>query len=237
MNVTLWVMISIGVILCGLAWFLVPYALRRVEVAACRRLCRENSALVLSFDDGPGNRLTEKVAILLGKLDISASFFVIGDRATKAPETVRKLAAAGHVVGSHTRSHMNAWKTGPVSHCLDMICGHRQVEQILGQTEFFRPPYGKMSLASLIIAKLRGFEIVWWTVDARDSLEAPRSHQEVLQTIRRDGGGIILLHDYDIFPDPNHDSYVLTLIPKIHALARELDLEFVTIADLKKCAQ
>ena len=56
-------------------WFALPYAIRRLEVGKCARICRENRLLVLSFDDGPGPDLTPRVLDLLRDLEIKASFF------------------------------------------------------------------------------------------------------------------------------------------------------------------
>lgn len=219
-------------VVLGLAWFLFPYAVRKVEVRRLAELCRQHRALVLSFDDGPSKSLTPQVADLLRRSGIRASFFFISERALQHPEIVRQISAEGHDVGSHTAHHLNAWKSLPVAHCRDMAEGHRQIIGLAGKTSLFRPPYGKMTLASLVLARMMRLSLAWWTIDARDSLEQPRSHEDVLERIRAGEGGIVLLHDYDRFPDPDHGDYVLDLIGKIAALASKEDLRFATFSEL-----
>ena len=214
-------------------WFVFPYLIRRLQTRKCARLCRDNRLLVLSFDDGPGPELTPRVLDLLRELDIKACFFFIGDRAAKHPDLVRRAVAEGHEVGGHSARHLNAWKTLPVAHCRDMMAGQRQIESLIGTTDLFRAPYGKMSLASLVLAHARKFWLAWWTIDPKDSLE-PRSQDDVLAEIRTNKGGIVLLHDYDSFPDPHHDQYVLGLLKKLKQTAVESDLQFCTMSQFRK---
>ena len=222
----------IGLSLLFAAWFLVPFLLRQFQARGLARLCREQRVVVLSFDDGPSRSLTPRVAGLLRQLGIRASFFLIAERALRNPDIVRRIAAEGHDLGSHTVSHLNAWKTLPAAHCRDMLDGHRQIQRLAGNIRLFRPPYGKMSLASLVLAGMNRLSLAWWTIDARDSLERPLSHEDVLTRIAAAGGGVVLLHDYDSFPDADHADYVLGLIAKIAALAGAEGLRFATFSEL-----
>lgn len=224
-------LIGILVVL-SVSWFLLPHLVRWFEVRRLAGLCREQRLIVLSFDDGPSARLTPRVADLLRQLGISASFFFIGDRALRHPQIVHQVIAEGHDVGSHTARHLNAWKSLPTAHCRDIVKGHCQIVGVAGETPLFRPPYGKMSLASFVLTRMMRLSVAWWTIDARDSLEQPRGHDEVLDRIRAGRGGIVLLHDYDSFPDPDHAEYVLGLLGKIAALASEEGLRFVTFSEL-----
>jgi peptidoglycan/xylan/chitin deacetylase (PgdA/CDA1 family) len=229
------VMLVASVILVAAAWFVPPYVVRKWQTENWHRICRDNGLIVLSFDDGPSEKLTPRVCDLLSELNIRASFFFIGERALRHPDLVEQVSRSGHDVGGHTARHLNAWKSMPLSHCRDLLTGQRQIASLVGQTDFFRPPYGKMSLASLILARMKKLWLAWWTIDPRDSLE-PRSHEDVLAQIQRQNGGIVLLHDYDRFPDPGHDRYVLDLIRKIKVLAGENNLQFGTLSDLRKIA-
>lgn len=217
-------------------WFLFPYAVRRFQARQLAGLCRKHRVVVLSFDDGPSESLTPRVVALLRQLGIRASFFLIGERALQNPLVVRQITAEGHELGSHTACHLNAWKSGPRAHCRDMLNGHRQIVALVGETQLFRPPYGKMSFASFILAKMNGLSLAWWTIDARDSLEQPRSHDDVLARITAARGGVVLLHDYDSFPNPDHGGYVLGLIEKIAVLASAEGLRFATFSELSGLA-
>jgi peptidoglycan/xylan/chitin deacetylase (PgdA/CDA1 family) len=58
--------------------------------------------VVLTFDDGPWPRTTARVLAALAHECVRATFFVIGKSASEHPDLVRKIAAEGHTIGSHT---------------------------------------------------------------------------------------------------------------------------------------
>src|ERR1700743_3074376 len=61
--------------------------------------------VVLTFDDGPLPRNSNKVLEILADQCVKATFFTIGKMAQYSPEGVRKLLAAGHTIGTHTWDH------------------------------------------------------------------------------------------------------------------------------------
>src|ERR1700676_1839153 len=61
--------------------------------------------VVLTFDDGPLPRYSNQILEILAAQCVKATFFTIGRMASASPEGVRKLAAAGHSIGTHTQNH------------------------------------------------------------------------------------------------------------------------------------
>ena len=61
--------------------------------------------VVLTFDDGPLPKNSNKVLDILADECVKATFFTIGEQARASPEGVRKLLAAGHTIGTHTQTH------------------------------------------------------------------------------------------------------------------------------------
>jgi hypothetical protein len=61
--------------------------------------------VVLTFDDGPLPKYSNQILAILASECIKATFFTIGSQARANPEGVRKLAAAGHTIGTHTQNH------------------------------------------------------------------------------------------------------------------------------------
>src|ERR1700734_3046917 len=61
--------------------------------------------VVLTFDDGPLPRNSNQILDILAAQCVKATFFEIGRMAQAYPEGVRKLAAAGHSIGTHTEDH------------------------------------------------------------------------------------------------------------------------------------
>src|ERR1700748_3534053 len=61
--------------------------------------------VVLTFDDGPLPRNSDQVLQTLADNCVKATFFLIGEQARANPQGVRKLAAAGHTIGTHSQTH------------------------------------------------------------------------------------------------------------------------------------
>src|SRR5207245_6406999 len=57
--------------------------------------------IALTFDDGPDPIWSERTLAVLDRAAVRASFFLVGERAARAPETVARVAAAGHEIASH----------------------------------------------------------------------------------------------------------------------------------------
>jgi peptidoglycan/xylan/chitin deacetylase (PgdA/CDA1 family) len=71
----------------------------------------EPKEVVLTFDDGPqGYNRTESVLAALARHCTKATFFSIGKMALGLPEIIREVAKAGHTIGTHTWSHIDARK-------------------------------------------------------------------------------------------------------------------------------
>ena len=114
--------------------------------------CRKN-ILVLTFDDGPGNRLTPAILGLLTEYNAKATFFLLGRNVVGRESIVKQITASGHEIGSHGYDHLHHWKVSPVRAIIDIKRGWQAIDDALGRqsrTYPFRPPYGKMNLASLL---------------------------------------------------------------------------------------
>ena len=65
----------------------------------------EEKVIALTFDDGPDQTYTPQILDLLAEYDAKATFFVIGERAEKYPNLVRRLDDEGHEIANHTYTH------------------------------------------------------------------------------------------------------------------------------------
>ena len=228
-------LLLIGLVLL-VAWYLTPYALRRRGEARLARLTADQQAVVLSYDDGPGQTLTPALLELLEAEGVRATFFMIGKEVDAAPDMAARVLDAGHEVGSHTMVHTNAWKTGPLRAIRDMTRGVARISAAGGQGKLFRPPYGKMTLGGLLIGSMQGLRYGWWSVDPRDSW-APRPPEDVLAQIKAQGGGVVLMHDFDAprrseLQATAHMAYVLSLTRDVIALARKQGYAIKTLGEV-----
>ena len=225
-----------GTVLLVALWYLAPYVLRRRGEAHLARRVADQGVVVLSYDDGPGQTLTPDLLDLLAAEQVQATFFMIGDAVDAAPEVAARVLEAGHEGGSHTMHHHNAWKTGPLRATRDITQGVARITAAGGQGKLFRPPYGKMTLGGLCAGALLGLRYGWWSVDPRDSW-APRPPEDVLRQIEAQGGGVVLMHDFDAprrseLQAEAHKAYVLSLTRDVIALARRQGYSFKTLGEV-----
>ncbi len=219
-----------------------PFGLRKLSEARLARLCRTRKAIVLSYDDGPGPALTLRLLDLFRNRGV-ATFFVLGRNAEANGTVVARAIGEGHEVASHSFEHRNAWKVGPVRAARDLAAGIRAVRRLGGNGHLFRPPYGKLTLATLIDCLIRRQHFGWWTIDSKDPQDSGerRRIEDILDEISASGGGVVLMHDFDRPPAPadgmSHDEYVISLTTRIIEFAEENGYRLMRLGDVLKGAQ
>ena len=230
-----WLAATTYLIALGVFWFLVPFYYRKQKVAALFDTCARRRAIILTYDDGPGEKLTPRLLDLLKKHDLHATFYALGRNIEKNPHLLKRAIAEGHHIGSHTYNHCNAWKTDPITAARDLMRGVEIIRSYGGDAYSFRPPFGKLTIFGLLHGYLRGLDYGWWTIDSRDSWDR-RPVEDVLMDIRRGNGGVVLMHDYDHYSkspkEPAHIEYVLTLTEAIIHLAKEQGYRIVSFSSL-----
>ncbi len=225
-------------LLIGLAavlWFALPWVDRQRRTARLAACCAARRAIVLSYDDGPGARVTPDLLDLLGRHGAKASFFVIGRVAEARPDLIARLLAEGHEIGNHTQEHLNAWKVWPWRAPQDLRAGRKTLDRLGIPAGSFRPPYGKVTLASWLAAWLSGQMLAFWTLDTRDSWEHPRPIAEVLARLEAQGGGVVLMHDCDDPPraGPGHGTHIQAMTMAILDLAGRKGFALLRFCDLQ----
>jgi peptidoglycan/xylan/chitin deacetylase (PgdA/CDA1 family) len=228
-----------GLLLAGGAgWFLLPHWQRKQAERQLQDRCRAARAIVLSYDDGPGAQLTDRLLALFRAEGVKASFFFLGSHADENPEVAARVIAEEHEVGSHTHGHSNAWKTLPWRMTADVDHGIRTITAVGGNPSLHRPPYGKMTIGSRLDARRRGLRIGWWTIDSRDSWNR-RPIGDVVAEISAKSGGVVLMHDYDSYSrgqaeGMSHADHVVMLTQEIIALARRDGFRLMTLGELER---
>lgn len=202
-----------------------------------KRMIRELSeavksqrALILSFDDGPGEHLTPSVVELLATYEAKANFFLLGRRAIQHAENADLLHSAGHELGVHTYSHYHAWKTFPSRAVNDINAGYRAVSRWVPPDGLFRPPYGKLSYSTWRALGRRGARICWWTLDSGDVWPALPSSRKVVDATVGEGGGVVLLHDFD--RSPERHTFVLETTEMLLQAAHREGLNVMTLSEV-----
>jgi peptidoglycan/xylan/chitin deacetylase (PgdA/CDA1 family) len=159
--------------------------------------------VVLTFDDGPLPKHSNQILAILASQCIKATFFTIGSQARANPEGVRKLAAAGHTIGTHTQNHPLTMNKMPIEKA------RQEIDDGIASTlaalngdksklaPFFRIP--GLLRASAVEDYLASQGIQVWSADfpADDwrHISPQRVYDLAIQRIEAKGRGILLLHD------------------------------------------
>ena len=155
--------------------------------------------LYLTFDAGYENGYTDAILDTLKKREVPAAFFLVGDYLEREPDLVRRMAAEGHIVGNHTRTHPDMTKLEGDAFAAELRGMEELYEDVTGQTlpKFYRPPQGLYSGENLKQAQALGYKTVFWSLAYADwdneHQPDPDGAVEKL-TGRLHDGAVVLLH-------------------------------------------
>ncbi|CCE05435.1 putative polysaccharide deacetylase [Bradyrhizobium sp. STM 3843] len=158
--------------------------------------------VVLSFDDGPVPKYSNQVLQILADQCVKATFFTIGRQAKADPEGVRKLAAAGHTIGTHSQNHPIGFSRLTVEQSKPEVDqGIASVSAALTDpsvlTPFFRVP--GLSRGEGVETYVASLGLQMWSADflADDwrNISASRVYELAMKRLEARGKGILLLHD------------------------------------------
>ena len=156
----------------------------------------DKSEIAITFDDGPDPIYTPQILEILKRYGVKATFFLVGEKIARHKELVERILAEGHEVGNHSYTHPSfnrlSWKEAMVE------IGKTQslIQAIQGcSCRLFRPPFGKLCLASTFGAWVANLTCTMWNVDLKDF--QANSSGEILAALKcqpLQPGDVILYH-------------------------------------------
>ena len=165
-----------------------------------KSLCRGDSSsktVSLTFDDGPDVTTTPVILDILQEFNVKATFFIIGSRAEKHPDIIRRIHGEGHLIGGHSYSH---------HFFFDLFSRRRMMQELLRTEEIvyrmtgkkirlFRPPYGVTNPTVASVIKDLNFESVGWSLKSKDTVI--KTGDLLMKRLKKKlkNGDIILFHD------------------------------------------
>jgi peptidoglycan/xylan/chitin deacetylase (PgdA/CDA1 family) len=187
--------------------------------------CREAKCIALTFDAGPSEHSARLLDILKQK-KVPATFFLLGkNHIEKYPQLVKRMAAEGHEVASHTWDHKILTQISDDRIREELKRPDDAIERLTGRRPtLMRPPQGRTDSNVHKIAREEGLAEVLWSVTAKDytTNDSELITQRVLDQASRDG--IILLHD--IYPG------TVPAVPGIIDALKARGYVFVTVPQL-----
>lgn len=158
------------------------------------------SSVWLTFDDGPHPRATERVLDILAEQRARAVFFLVGEQVRRWPGTAARIAAEGHVVGVHCDRHRSLLRLSPRQVTDDLDRAVETLGDAGLEVECYRPPYGVLSSAALVLAHRRGWPIWLWDCDGRDwqaGASPAAVSGRILESVQP--SATVLLHDSPVY--------------------------------------
>ena len=155
----------------------------------------------LTFDDGPEEEVTEFILETLKKFNIKASFFLIGKKIQEFPELTKEIIKEGHIVGNHSFSHLNGFKSKNEEYIYDIELGQKLINEklvemgITNKIKIFRPPYGRI-LPQQIKSLKENYKIVMWDIfswDFKKNISPEKIYNNVIDNVVE--GSILVFHN------------------------------------------
>lgn len=175
----------------GYAWL--PHLL---TPACVWRGPRQARRIALTFDDGPDPAWTPRILETLTAADARATFFLVGERAARAPALVRAMAAAGHEIANHSWSHRSLWLAGPRRTGEEIGRAHIVLGELSGRApRHFRPPWGMVNAAMFRALRRWDERCVFWSIQPEGLRRQPAARQAAHVLEWAHPGAIVDLHD------------------------------------------
>lgn len=191
--------------------------------------------VALTYDDGPYAPTTGRILDILEDNGAKATFFIVGNRISNYPDTVRRIIDMGCEIGSHTYDHKYLNKISASERANQIDSFNSEMQRDFGyKTELLRAPGGHYSGVEDVV----GMPLIQWSIDTLDWKYKDAAHPNRSQADREkkiddivekvmsdvDSGDIILMHDiYDFTADISE-----RLIPKLVAEGYKL----VTVSEM-----
>lgn len=148
--------------------------------------------IAITFDDGP-SPYTAQLLDYLKEHDIKVTFFLVGNRLSSYPETLKRQVAEGHEIGYHSYAHVEQTTLSSAQITSDFEKSEAILKEITGaEFTLWRTPGGGYSDRVL---KCVDVPHIMWSVDSYDW--KVRNTYKVYANIMNQAhdGGIVLIHD------------------------------------------
>lgn len=190
--------------------------------------------IYLTFDDAPGDKVTEEVLDILKSNKVKATFFVVGNRITGREKTLVRMKEEGHGIGLHSYTHkLKKIYSSPESFIEEMKMTSNEIYRVNGiDTKIIRFPGGsKPFMTKKLLEQLHesNYKIFDWNVPVSDGINAKLSpekfYKEATNTRCFKSPLIVLMHC------SGENENTVKALPKIIDYYKELGYDFKTLSN------
>ena len=189
--------------------------------------------VALTFDDGPYHPYTQELVAVLEEKQVKATFFMVGNNASKNSEVVTLVTSNGHEVALHAEEHKDFLKLNEQELVGNILRGKKLLEELTGKpVKYLRPPHGFRDWAVMEAASDAGLKVVNWSVIPRDWTNP--GAQEIADHVCKNviPGAIVLLHDGDAPAQTASREQTVEATARIIDELRKQGYNFVTVSQL-----
>ena len=186
-----------------------------------KNLDKDKPMVALTFDDGPYDKVTDRIVKALAKNDSRATFFVVGNRVEKYADTLKNAYVQGNQIATHTFDHKDLSKMKTAGIKKEINRSKSVIQKIIGEgPALLRPPYGNVNDKMRKSVKM---PMIYWSVDTQDWKS--RNKKSILKESKSiEDGDIVLMHDLY----PTTAAAVEALVPRL----RKKGFQLVTVEEL-----
>lgn len=178
----------------------------------------------LMFNVSWGEEYIPSILETLAKHHVKATFFLDGAWVTKHPELARKIALAGHAIGSHGSGHPDFRKLSGGSLEQQVARTNQAIQQTTGKIpDLIAPPAGSYDTRLVKIAHQHGLYTILWTADTIDWKRPPANVIVQRATGHIANGSLILMHP---------TAPTAQALPKVIESLENLGYSFKTVEDV-----
>lgn len=170
-----------------------PAVAPRASQAPCRA-----GYVSLTFDDGPAEGVTSRLVHTLKRLDVPATFFMVGQRVAVSPSTARLVEQSGFLIANHSYRHEDMRGQSRAEIRATLRSTDKELRSAgVHPTNLVRPPYGAVDPHVHAAIRSAHKVAVLWDVDPRDwaGSSSAQIAARVLAQLRPHGRNIVLMHD------------------------------------------
>lgn len=154
-----------------------------------------NNKILLTFDDGPTEAVTEKILDVLKSNNVHAMFFCVGNNIKKFPHLTQKIINNEHTIANHTMNHEILTSVSKEVAETEIDSFNNLVRHNFKyEVKYFRPPHGRFNLMTKKLVKKMNMKCVMWnllTYDFENNLDKVKN--AINKYLR--SNSIVVLHD------------------------------------------